>query len=198
MFYHSVLTDKTLSADVTGEGLLSSVQTHVSSEVSFVVKLFRTHFTFVGLVTGMLGEMFLKKNKKWLWFTGSTKWNNLTNDRVHQPEIPLNAGIFMRHTFQKKKVSSMDNKRLKKGNLFFAKTIQSCSRGTSNNYFQDLNVSYFNFRNSFIICEHKRQIILRILESWSCQLVWRISISKCPGLVSIVWDWQKYLTFVLK
>lgn len=40
---------------------------------------------------------------------------------MHQPEIPLNAGIFMRHTFQKKKFQAWIIRGLRKGIYFLLK-----------------------------------------------------------------------------
>ncbi len=48
---------------LTGEGLLSRVQAHVSAQVSLVVELLRAHLAFVRLVSGMLGKVLLEQEK---------------------------------------------------------------------------------------------------------------------------------------
>jgi len=60
MLDHAVLPDESLAADVAGEGLLAGVEAHVPPQVSLVVELFGAHLTLVGLVPGMLGQVFLQ------------------------------------------------------------------------------------------------------------------------------------------
>jgi len=55
VLHHPVLSDEALAADVAGEGLLPRVKAHVASQISFVVELLRTDFTFVRLVSSVLG-----------------------------------------------------------------------------------------------------------------------------------------------
>ena len=62
VLHHPVLPDEALAADVAGEGLLSSVKAHVASQIGFVVELLRTDFTFVRLVSSVLGEVLLEQN----------------------------------------------------------------------------------------------------------------------------------------
>ena len=62
VLHHPVLADEALAADVAGEGLLPCVKAHVASQISFVVELLRTDFTFVRLVSCVLGEVLLKQN----------------------------------------------------------------------------------------------------------------------------------------
>ena len=62
VLHHPVLADEALAADVAGEGLLPCVKAHVASQISFVVELLRTDFTFVRLVSSVLGEVLLKQN----------------------------------------------------------------------------------------------------------------------------------------
>ena len=63
---HPVLADEALAAGVAGEGLLPRVEAHVPPEVSLVVELLRAHLALVGLVAGVLSQVFLKQNKCYL------------------------------------------------------------------------------------------------------------------------------------
>ena len=63
---HPVLADEALAAGVAGEGLLPRVEAHVPPEVSLVVELLRAHLALVGLVAGVLSQVFLKQNKGYL------------------------------------------------------------------------------------------------------------------------------------
>lgn len=60
MLDHPVLPDESLAADVARERLFSGVKTHVTPEVSLVIKLFGADVTLVRLVAGVLREMLLK------------------------------------------------------------------------------------------------------------------------------------------
>ena len=62
VLHHPVLSDEALAAHVAGEGLLSCVKAHVASQISFVVELLRTDFTFVRLVSGVLRKVLLEQN----------------------------------------------------------------------------------------------------------------------------------------
>ena len=62
VLHHPVLADEALAADVAGEGLLPRVKAHVASQISFVVELLGTDFTFVRLVSSVLGEVLLEQN----------------------------------------------------------------------------------------------------------------------------------------
>ena len=62
VLHHPVLSDEALAADVAGEGLLPRVKAHVASQISFVVELLGTDFTFVRLVSSVLGEVLLEQN----------------------------------------------------------------------------------------------------------------------------------------
>ena len=62
VLHHPVLSDEALAAHVAGEGLLPSVKAHVASQIGFVVELLRTDFTFVRLVSSVLGEVLLEQN----------------------------------------------------------------------------------------------------------------------------------------
>ena len=62
VLHHPVLADEALAAHVAGEGLLPSVKAHVASQISFVVELLRTDFTFVRLVSSVLGQVLLQQN----------------------------------------------------------------------------------------------------------------------------------------
>ena len=62
VLHHPVLSDEALAADVAGEGLLPRVKAHVASQISFVVELLRTDFTFVRLVSSVLREVLLEQN----------------------------------------------------------------------------------------------------------------------------------------
>ena len=62
VLHHPVLSDEALAAHVAREGLLPSVKAHVASQIGFVVELLRTDFTFVRLVSSVLGEVLLEQN----------------------------------------------------------------------------------------------------------------------------------------
>jgi len=65
VLHHPVLSDEALAAHVAGEGLLSCVKAHVASQISFVVELLRTDFTFVRLVSGVLRKVLLIQQLHW-------------------------------------------------------------------------------------------------------------------------------------
>jgi len=65
VLHHPVLADEALAAHVAGEGLLPSVKAHVASQISFVVELLRTDFTFVRLVSSVLGQVLLIQQLHW-------------------------------------------------------------------------------------------------------------------------------------
>lgn len=57
VLHHVVLSDESLAASITGVRLFATMEAQVPPKISFMVKLFRTNFTLVGLVTGVLQQM---------------------------------------------------------------------------------------------------------------------------------------------
>lgn len=56
---HAIFTDEAFATDFTGKGFLTRMQAHVTPQICLVIKLLGTNFAFVGLVTSMLGQVFL-------------------------------------------------------------------------------------------------------------------------------------------
>ena len=57
---HPVLADETLSADITGEGLLAGVEAHVPSKVRLVIELLRADLALIRLVSRVFCQVLLK------------------------------------------------------------------------------------------------------------------------------------------
>jgi hypothetical protein len=57
---HTVLADESFATDVTGKRFFTGVKTHVTPEISLVVKLLGTDVTLVRFVSSMLGQVLLK------------------------------------------------------------------------------------------------------------------------------------------
>ena len=60
VFDHPVLADESFAADITGEGLLASVEAHVPPKVRLVIELLRAHFALVWLVPSVFCKVLLQ------------------------------------------------------------------------------------------------------------------------------------------
>ena len=58
---HSILADESFAANVARERLFAGVQTHVTPQVRLVVELLRAHFAFVRFISGVFGQVLLKR-----------------------------------------------------------------------------------------------------------------------------------------
>lgn len=61
---HAIFADEAFATDFTSKGFFACVQAHVAPQVCLVIKLFGANFAFVGLVSCVFGQVFLKQKEQ--------------------------------------------------------------------------------------------------------------------------------------